>query len=207
MALPTTSRTAVPLRGGTADDVPELAAMLARSFASCPAWRWYLPPEVKGRHERMERFFGFFLKRFYLGGERECLMTADRLGAALVDPPNGWRMTAGQSARMVAAMAPVFRGRWLRAVRAFNALDSGHPAEPHYYLSVLGARPGTRGVAATLLEAVLERCDYERMPAYLETGRPRSRDFFRDHGFEVTEELVLPGGGPPVWRMWREFLT
>lgn len=91
-------------------------------------------------------------------------------------------------------------------MRGFNAMDSDHPPEPHYYLSVLGVSPAVRGagVAEALIEPGLERCDRERTPAYLETGRPGSRDFFAQYGFEVTEEFSLPGGGPPVWRMWRE---
>jgi hypothetical protein len=73
------------------------------------------------------------------------------------------------------------------------------------YLSVLGVVPAARkaGVAEALLLPGPERCNRERRAAYTETGRPRSRDFYAEHGFEVTEEFNLPGDGPPVWRMWR----
>jgi hypothetical protein len=54
------------------------------------------------------------------------------------------------------------------------------------------------------MRPILERCDRERMPAYLNAGSPRSRDLYLRHGFEVTEEFRLPEGGPPLWRMWRE---
>jgi hypothetical protein len=50
---------------------------------------------------------------------------------------------------------------------------------------------------------VLERCDRERMPAYLNAGSARSRELYRRHGFEVMEEFSLPDDGPPLWRMWR----
>ena len=61
-----------------------------------------------------------------------------------------------------------------------------------------------RGLGAALLNAVLERCDRERVPAFLEASRPRNRDLYERHGFAVTEEFRLGRGAPPQWRMWRE---
>jgi ribosomal protein S18 acetylase RimI-like enzyme len=54
-----------------------------------------------------------------------------------------------------------------RTIACFNAMDAGHPTEPHWYLSVLGVEPAARkaGVAETLILAGLERCDRERRPA------------------------------------------
>jgi hypothetical protein len=49
---------------------------------------------------------------------------------------------------------------------------------------------------------MLERCDREEMPAYLEASSPRSRACYERSGFEATDELVLPDG-PPLWPMWR----
>jgi hypothetical protein len=44
----------------------------------------------------------------------------------------------------------------------------------------------------------------EGTPAYLEASSARNRALYERHGFEVTEELSLPKGGPPIWLMWRE---
>jgi ribosomal protein S18 acetylase RimI-like enzyme len=201
-----TSEAAVEVVAATSEDAAPLAAMLARSFETCPAWQWYLPPDSSDRLARMERFFGHLLTELYLRPGKHCVTTADRTGAALWDPPNQWKLRTGESLRMLALIARVFRARTPRTVRGFAALEAGHPAEPHWYLSVLGVAPQARrvGVAEALIRPGLERCDRERTPAYLETGRRGSRDFFAQHGFKVTEDLRLPGGGPPVWRMWRE---
>ena len=67
----------------------------------------------------------------------------------------------------------------------------------------LGALP-LHEVTGALLAAVLERCDRERMPAFLEASRARNRDLYERHGFTVTEEFRLGRGAPPQWRMWRE---
>jgi ribosomal protein S18 acetylase RimI-like enzyme len=201
-----TSEPTVEVLAATSDDASALAAVLARSFDTCPAWRWYLPPDSRDRLERMERFFAYLLAELYLRPGHDCVTTADRTGAALWDPPNQWKLGTRESLGMLALMARVFRATAPRTLRGFGALDAGHPSEPHWYLSVLGVAPEARraGIAEALIRPGLERCDRDGTPSYLETGRPRSRDFFARHGFEVIEELRLPGGGPPVWRMWRE---
>jgi ribosomal protein S18 acetylase RimI-like enzyme len=195
----------IGLRPGTAEDLPRLSKVLARSFETCPAWGWYLPTESKDRVERMRVFFDGLLRGVYLRNGHECVVADDLSGVALVDPPERWKMSAGENLRLMRAMIPAFRRHVTRPIRGFGLLDGGHPEEPHYYLSVLGVDPDAgRGVADALLTEVLDRCDAEAVPAYLETGRPKSRDFFRRHDFQVTEELQLPGNGPTVWRMWRE---
>lgn len=205
-AASATERRTERVRKAMTEDTSELASVLARSFADCPAWEWYLPPESKHRLRRMERFFGALLDRLYLRGDRTCLTTEGRTGAVLWDPPKRWKMGAADNVRLFAAMVPVFRGRLSRPIRGFNLMDARHPEEPHYYLSVLGVAPEARrdGVAADLIQPLLDRCDKGGTPAYLETGQPRSREFFGRNGFEVVEEMKLPGDGPAVWGMWRE---
>lgn len=205
MTTTTADPSAAP-RPASLDDAAQLAPMLARSFDTCPAWRWYLPTDAKHRRERMERFFAFVLRGLYLRPGHECTTTFGLTGAALWDPPGSWKLKAGDNLRMLAVMVRVFGGTAPRAIRGFSALDAGHPIEAHWYLSVLGVDPEAHGagVAEALIQPGIDRCDRDRIPAYVETGRTGSRDFFARHGFELTEELELPGGGPPVWRMWRE---
>jgi hypothetical protein len=50
---------------------------------------------------------------------------------------------------------------------------------------------------------VLERCDREGEPAYLESSKEQNIPFYSRHGFEVTGQLDLPDG-PSMWPMWRE---
>ena len=49
---------------------------------------------------------------------------------------------------------------------------------------------------------VLETCDRERVPAYLEATSERNKLLYLRHGFEVTDEIPLPDG-PTMWPMWR----
>jgi ribosomal protein S18 acetylase RimI-like enzyme len=80
-----------------------------------------------------------------------------------------------------------------------------HPTEPHVYLFVLGARPTHQGqgLGSALLRHVLDRCDADGTPAYLEDTNTRNRDLYRRHGFAQTGEIRLPDG-PPLYPMWRD---
>ena len=79
-----------------------------------------------------------------------------------------------------------------------------HPAEPHWYLAMIGVTPTHqgRGHGAALLRAGLERCDRDGLPAYLESGEPRNRALYERHGFEVLGEVQV-ADSPPFWPMLR----
>src|SRR3954454_17032844 len=81
-----------------------------------------------------------------------------------------------------------------------------HPQPAHWYLYYLGTRPGRQsaGIGTALLRPMLERCDSEGVPAYLEATSARNRTLYRRHGFEDQKALNLPDGGPPMYPMWRQ---
>ena len=89
----------------------------------------------------------------------------------------------------------------------FGELVEGvHPAEPpHCYLFAIGVDPAQQGGGrgSRLIREVLDRCDREAIPAYLENTRERNLPFYKRHGFVTRERVDLPDGGPPVWLMWR----
>ena len=79
---------------------------------------------------------------------------------------------------------------------AFEQMGRYHPQEPHWYLPFIGVDPVRQGqgIGAALLRPILEKCDAERLPAYLESSNPRNRPLYQRHGFEMVgscDELVL----------------
>jgi GNAT superfamily N-acetyltransferase len=92
------------------------------------------------------------------------------------------------------------------AIQVIQSVEHHHPQTPHWYLAVLGTDPPEqgKGVGSSLLSPVLERCDEEALPAYLESSKEENVPFYARHGFEVTKTVDLPRGGPPLWLMWRE---
>ncbi|MGW3411929.1 GNAT family N-acetyltransferase [Streptomyces sp. NPDC000888] len=93
-------------------------------------------------------------------------------------------------------------------VELIGRLTAGiHPAgRAHEYLWMVAVAPGRQGegLGTALIETVLDRCDREGIPAYLEASNARSRKLYERLGFELTgRPLELPDG-PQMWPMWRE---
>ncbi|WP_405869449.1 GNAT family N-acetyltransferase [Streptomyces sp. NBC_00005] len=82
-----------------------------------------------------------------------------------------------------------------------------HPAgRAHEYLWMIGVTPKRQGegIGGALLRHVLDRCDREGLPAYLEASSVRSSALYERLGFEFTgRPLDLPDG-PQMWPMWRD---
>ncbi len=193
------------VRKATTEDVSRLASALALAFYEDPVMQWVLPNQLRRLRQLERSFNAIFLKRLCLPHD-ETYTTEGIVGGALWLPPGKWQLGLLDNLRLLPYMA-AFWGRSLpRALRSLSYLDSRHPHDPHYYLFILGVEPGSqgRGIGTSLMQPILERCNRERMPAYLEATTPRNRELYARNGFEVVGEIELPGGGPPLWRMWRE---
>lgn len=83
-------------------------------------------------------------------------------------------------------------------------MEQFHPAEPHWYLSMIGVDPSRQGqgLGAALLKAGLARCDADGLPAYLESSSPKNVPLYQRHGFEVIG-LIKPGDHPGLIPMYR----
>jgi len=191
------------VRKATAGAAPQIAR--AQAFYEDPVMEWFLPDESQ-RMRRGERMFeSIFLKRVCLPHD-ETYTTESIVGGALWMPPGKWKLRLLDNLRLLPHMAAAWGRNLPRALRSLSYLDSKHPHAPHYYLFILGVEPEWqgKGIGTSLMQPILERCEAERMPAYLEATTPRNRELYRRNGFEVVKEIELPGGGPPLWRMWRE---
>jgi GNAT superfamily N-acetyltransferase len=191
----------VSVRRASREDFAPLAEMLARAFYDDPVTSWFYP-NPKRRMGRARRFFGIRLRQ--LADQDLIFTTSDHSGAALWTLPGRWREDLRQSL-MLLPMLPVLLPRIVRSTRAVREIERRHPVVPHYYLSVLGTDPDQQGggVGSALLGPVLDRCDADGVPAYLESSKESNVEFYIRHGFSVTDRIDLPDG-PPLWFMWRE---
>lgn len=195
---------AAGVRRGSLDEAPTMARALARAFHDDPVFTWVLHGD-RGRALMLERGFELFLRRVWMEQE-ETYTTPAVAGVAVWERPDCWQLSIARQLRLLPAMTLVFRNRLPSLLRALVKLEAGHPRKPHYYLPFIGVDPDWqgRGLGAALLAPVLQRCDRDRLPAFLEASTPRNRALYERHGFEVTEEFSLGSSAPPQWRMWRE---
>jgi GNAT superfamily N-acetyltransferase len=186
-------------------DLPALGRVLTRAFADDPVAAWVFPHAADSL-ERLSRFYGeLFLPRMALGRD-EIYTDHDRRGVASWTPPGEGETGLVATLRLLPSMAALW-GRWLpRAIRTLSYMESRFPKEPHWHLPFLGVVPEAQGqgIGSALMQPILDRCDRDGTPAYLEASTPLSRKLYLRHDFVVLDEMRLPGGGPPLWRMWRE---
>lgn len=199
-----TGQNAPAVRQATAADVPGLARALAGAFHDDPVAAHCFPGDSR-RTVRLARGFELFLRRVYLR-HGQCFTTADLTGGALWLPPGEWKLDRLETLRLLPRMARVYGRDLRRLLGALDFLEHRHPEDPHHYLPFLGVEPARQGqgLGSALMRPVLERCDRDGVAAYLEASTERNRALYERHGFELVERVELPGGGPPMWRMWRE---
>ena len=193
------------VRKATVYDAPWLAHTLAQAFYEDPLMRWILPNESQRQRQLYRSFDSIFLKRLCLPHD-ETYTTEGVAGGALWLPPGTWPLGLLDNLRLLHYFAASWGRNVTRGLRFSSHLDSKHPHDPHFFLYFMGVKPGRQGegIGTSLMQPVLERCDRERIPAYLEASASRNRALYARNGFEVVETVQLPGGVPPIWRMWRE---
>jgi GNAT superfamily N-acetyltransferase len=202
IAAATEERTSV--RRGTPEEASRMAGVLARAFHEDPVFSWVLRADAK-RMRIMERGFELFLRRVWLEQEHT-YTTKGVAGVAVWELPEQWRLPVGRQLRLLPAILASFGRHSPRVLRAIATIEASHPSEPHHYLAFIGVNPDWqgRGLGAALLAPVLERCDREGLPAFLEASTPRNRVLYERHGFAVMHEFRLARRAPPQWRMWRD---
>jgi len=195
------------IRPATSSDRAKLADALASAFSQDPLFTWMAGAGPnKPLEPKLRVLFDTFLK---LDLEREQhLVLADEndLGVAIWKAPNKWKMPTGDMLRALPSMLRAFGTKAPRMIGAISAIEKVHPKEEHYYLEALGTRQDmqSKGVGSAVIRHMLDRCDAEGMPAYLESSNVRNVPFYARHGFEVTGEIVVGKGAPTVTAMWRD---
>jgi GNAT superfamily N-acetyltransferase len=100
----------------------------------------------------------------------------------------------------------VFGRQLPRALQALTLLQEHHPTVAHWYLYALATTPQRQstGIGSAMMRPVLQTCDEQGIPAYLEASTERNRALYLRHGFVPTEPVQLPRGGSVLYPMWRE---
>ncbi|QIJ64686.1 GNAT family N-acetyltransferase [Streptomyces sp. JB150] len=195
----------VGIRVAGADDRDMVVRLLDAAFRQDPVSRWVFPGEDYFRathHRLMAAFTDIVLDAGRID------VTEDGSACAL------WLM--------VPAAGPAGEGHDDGPAQVREAVDPAnerveligrltgeiHPAgRAHAYLWMIGVAPDRQGegLGTALLTPVLDRCDREGLPVYLEASNAGSRRLYERLGFTVPADRVLElPDGPTMWPMWRE---
>jgi ribosomal protein S18 acetylase RimI-like enzyme len=184
----------------TEADLPALSLTLAAAFVDDPFFRWWIPEDTR-RTEILPALFRLVAE---VNLSHDELYGAEDLAAGAVWIPPGRQPTEEEMAELVPALAHATGEYAERLLHVLELTSQVHPSEPHWHLFFLATRPEwqSRGMGSSLLRAVLDGCDRDGTPAYLEATSEGSKRLYLRHGFVVTGEIPLPDG-PPLWCMWR----
>lgn len=190
-------------RAGQSDAAAAIR-ILDAAFLNDPVSSWVLPDEARRRevhHLLMEAFFQLSLAEGHVD------ITEDGSAVALwIDVPAERREPEGGDdgpARLRALVDPDNE----RVEQIAHLTAAIHPhGRAHAYLWMVGVAPDRQGegLGAELITSVLERCDREGLPAYLEASSERSPRLYRRLGFAPLGDPVRLPDGPLMYPMWRE---
>jgi ribosomal protein S18 acetylase RimI-like enzyme len=189
------------VREARSEDRGAICDAIGRAFFDDPV-AIYLFPNESSRRKRFGRFAQLAIDSF---GEHGIVHTTDSLqGAAIWQAPSPSPVGFWSQLRLVISLAGTTRSAFFRAAAMGETMRKHHFREPHWYLAVLGTVPEAQGqgLGSAMMRPVLERCDKEGLPAYLESSKRSNIPFYNRHGFEVIGEIGIEAG-PTLWPMVR----
>lgn len=180
--------------------------VLGRAFTTDPVFGEWLLGGRSDVEARLTRVFGGFVGAAERVGSGHVLVEPGRRSASVWRPPGQWKAPLSDLVRNGPMMLRAFGSRVPRSLRLLACVEKAHPREPHWYLEAIGTVPEAQGqgYGATVLAPMLERCDAEGLPAYLESSNQRNLPFYERHGFTAMPLFALPPGCPVITPMWRD---
>jgi ribosomal protein S18 acetylase RimI-like enzyme len=179
-------------------EIHHAIATLVLAFGADPVARWmYEDPHQYLLHiPRLFRALG--TSSFDAGTAHR---TNNGLGVALWLPPG----VHGDDGPLEAVIADsMVEKKQAEVATVFERTEHYRPAEPHWYLSLIGveALHRNKGCGAGLLQNGLRRCDREYLPAYLWSSNPLNISLYKRHGFEISGTIQV-GSSPSIFPMLR----
>ncbi|MFF5273159.1 GNAT family N-acetyltransferase [Streptomyces sp. NPDC000133] len=190
------------IRQAETEDREQVVRLLDEAFHHDPVSGWVFPDEAHRRAVH-GKFLGVFVDVTLVEGRIDLL--EDGTAVALWLPvPAGAPTEEDTTPALMRATADPDNERAELVGRLTGAI---HPHDrAHEYLLMIGVSPDRQGegIGAALIADVLERCDRDGVPAYLEASSARSRRLYERLGFTFMGATVELPDGPSMWPMWRE---
>ena len=194
------ARTASPgVEVVTSIDEARAIATIVLAFAADPMARWtwpHAPDYLTGMPRLASAFGGGAFERRSAYGTDGCT------GVALWLPP-GTRPNEDMLGEIV--RETVRESLRDNMIALFQRMAQYHPVEPHWFLPLIAVDPAHQGQGHgdSLMRYALQRCDEDRVAAYLESSNPRNIALYRRHGFEALGTIQI-GSSPQLVPMLRQ---
>lgn len=190
------------VRLATADDVATAATIAAEGFFADPLMQWVFP-DATTRLEYLRPAFTGLATSFL--DDRSVLQLCDDACVTMWRGPDfDWTPTPPGEDANESPYPPDVQERF-RILGELMAIAHPHD-RVHWYLNVIATLPSRQGqgLGATTLQPMIDRCDKEQVPAYLESSNPRNMTLYRRCGFEDINDPIQMPDGPALYPMWRE---
>ncbi|GGZ33861.1 GNAT family N-acetyltransferase [Streptomyces rochei] len=202
----------VAIRTAGEDDRDTVVRLLDEAFQDDPVSGWVFPGE-EYRRRTHHRLMGAFTDIVLADGWID--LTEDGAACALWLSVPGEEDTPQEPDEEPAEDAEDVPAQVREAVDPDNErvesiarlTEDIHPSGPaHAYLWMIGVAPERQGegLGTALIASVLDRCDRDGLPAYLEASSERSKGLYERLGFACTGRVLHLPDGPRMWPMWRE---
>lgn len=202
----------VAIRTAGEDDRDTVVRLLDEAFQDDPVSGWVFPGE-EYRRRTHHRLMGAFTDIVLADGWID--LTEDGAACALWLSVPGEEDTPQEPDEEPAEEAEDVPAQVREAVDPDNErvesiarlTEDIHPSGPaHAYLWMIGVAPERQGegLGTALIASVLDRCDRDGLPAYLEASSERSKGLYERLGFACTGRVLHLPDGPRMWPMWRE---
>lgn len=186
------------VRCATNEDVDAMSPVVADALMAQPLGVW-LVPDVAKRPVVVRRYARLVLMQGLAHGRVD--MTDDGAAVAVwysrLEPPSPAAPWMYDLHRLLGPHAARFA-----LLHAY--VDGLRPHRPHHQLAHVAVRPGHEDAARALLAAHHRTLDLAGLPSCAEYSSDRPRDgLLARVGYQPRSPVLLPSGGPALWRMWR----
>ena len=189
----------IDVRSASESDQQAVIGVITLAFSGDPMARWAFPDPATYLAAMPEVARAFGGNGFAHGTAH---LVDGGLAAAMWLPPE----VHPDSDRLAALTEEhVPKGRLGDMMQVFEQMEAYHPADPCWYLPLIGVDPACqgRGFGSALLRYALDRCDREGSPAYLESSNSRNVPLYQRHGFEIMGTIQV-GTSPTLVPMLRQ---
>ncbi|WP_018217618.1 GNAT family N-acetyltransferase [Salinispora vitiensis] len=173
-------------------DRERVVGSLVAAFEKDPLLRCYFPDQAT-YPEYASVFFGYLFDKQV---HQQTIWTIERGAAVAI-----WQAPGAGDEGLDGVLAAHLPAEALSRFDAFHeAMDAAVPAEPFWYLSVLGTHPESMGRrwGHAVMAMGLRHAAAAGLPAVLETSNPDNVEMYRRAGWEVVSTFEEP---LPTWIM------